>query len=568
MLAYELFLTNQGREAGFGKATPVKKIFVSLSHSNKVQIQIDNKSLEEYGGKTHPSSEELQKLLSMPLMNQPEVGLQDETTGSNASKPFLQLYGYFKNGTCTISIGKKDKDKNKDKDKEEHKFVFDFKTHAEKFVGKKPIQVRQDKKNYFIDGQLLFDAYVKSGILDSKGRISADTTKAICEKFIGFLKERTKGKTEFHTKGPFAIVVLPKDKQIIYRTSEVELTGKQKFSDSFGTPSNVFGTKTTKNAKFMSFNDKAFVINGLQGQAFYENLGISDISIKKIGFPEEKKFNIAGLDWYFLNLDDSDTEFEQTNKGIYTQLVKNYQTLQNKGRILKVICLKGKQANNQEKLEVLIDENIPTKRLTNILMLNESIKEQPLVLEEVLIHKDGKTTTWGDYIYGVRNFLSEKAVEKQYLIQIISRKARKLAFQYKAKKKQAPDINQFFSKAAFCLKLLTENHEGDKMDQNEEFANKIGKISGEYIKLKRKAKEMTHSTEDILAYSKYDRDKLRFIFQRICQSASLSKSETLKKDIESFIQNQGIETEIADAYSTKDYSYFFYKGAFSQLGGI
>lgn len=556
MLAFELFLKNQGREGGFGKAVPVKKVFVSFKPSKT--IQVDPKSLEEYGGKTTPKSEYLQKLFSMPLMNQSEVGLPDKTTGARSSKPFLQLYGYFTKGKCSISINA---------NAEDHSFTFDFETQAEQFKGKKPIQTHQDKKNYFIDKQLLFDAYVKAGILDPKGQLSADTTHVICKKFAEFLKERIKGEKDFQAKGSFILVVLPQDKPIIYHTTPGDSTNKKEFSDSFGQMVKAYGMKTTKNAKFMSFDDRAFAVNCSQGQTFYKNLGIGDNSVENIGLPPEGRFNIGGLDWYFLNLSTPKTEFEQTNKGIYEQLVKNYGILHNKEGdkgMLKVICLKGSQA----KLEVLIDENIPTKRLADMLVLNDNNYESHVqAMEETLINKDGRTTQWNDYICGVRSLLSGKGVDRYSLLQTVSKKARKLAFEYKSKKKGSADVKHFFYKAEFCLKLLTKNHGGDKMDTNEEIAYNIGEIAGQYINFKRKAKETTNSTEDILAYSKYDRDKLRFIFQRICLGTNLSKNETLKKNMESFIRGKKPKAEVNDVDSAKDYAYFFYKGVFNQLGG-
>ena len=556
MLAYELFLKNRDLNQGFGKAVPVKKIFVSFKPVKK--IEIDHKSLEEYGGKTSPKSEYLQKILAMPLMNQVEVGLPVKTTGARSAKPFLQLYGYLKKSKCTISI----KDNS-----ETHSFTFDFQTGEEQFKGKKSIQTRQDPSNYFFDNQLLFDAYKKAGILDSEGKLSPEKTQLICNKFLQFFKERITGEKDFQAKGSFIIAVLPQDKPVIYSTVPDNSVNGKEFSDSFGQQVKTYGTKTTQNAKFMSFDDRAFTVNAEQGQAFYQNLGIGDSSIEKIGLPTNSKFNIGGLDWYFLNLNAPETEFEQTNKGIYEQLAKNYQILSSKASdtgMLKVLCLKG----NQAKLEVLIDENIPVKRLADILLLDgNKYESHPLAMEDVLIHKDGKTTLWNDYIFGVRTLLSGKEFSRFSLLQIISKKARKLTFEYKFKKKIAIEVKQFFSKADFCLKLLTKNHGGNQMDVNEEIAYKIGQIAGRYINSKRKAKETTNSTEDVLAYSKYDRDKLRFIFQRICQGTSLSKSEILKNNMETFIKDKKPQSEISDSDSEKDYAYFFYKGVFNQLGG-
>jgi hypothetical protein len=121
----------------------------------------------------------------------------------------------------------------------------------------------------------------------------------------------------------------------------------------------------------------------------------------------------------------------------------------------------------------------------------------------------------------------------------------------------------FFEQSEFCLKLLT--HDGKKgliMNKNEEYAYKIGLIAGKYVKFKRDTKEANNSTNDILTYSKYDREKLRYVYRRICLGISLSKTNDNR--LEEITRLTKTE-EIEDAKANEDYSYFFYKGVFENL---
>ena len=88
------------------------------------------------------------------------------------------------------------------------------------------------------------------------------------------------------------------------------------------------------------------------------------------------------------------------------------------------------------------------------------------------------------------------------------------------------ETDDFFGKSQFCLNLLTKNESGLAMNKNEEYAYKIGVIAGKYVKFKRGNKEANNSTNDILTYSKYDRERLRFVYQRVGIGVSLSKVNT------------------------------------------
>jgi hypothetical protein len=122
---------------------------------------------------------------------------------------------------------------------------------------------------------------------------------------------------------------------------------------------------------------------------------------------------------------------------------------------------------------------------------------------------------------------------------------------------------EFFEKSQFCLNLLTNNQRGLAMNKNEKYAYKIGCIAGKYVKFKREKDDANNSTKDILTYSRYDLDRLKWVYQRVCNSIVLSKADTI--DISQSIKNDIPEEEIDDAQTREDYSYFFYKGVFQNL---
>jgi hypothetical protein len=111
-----------------------------------------------------------------------------------------------------------------------------------------------------------------------------------------------------------------------------------------------------------------------------------------------------------------------------------------------------------------------------------------------------------------------------------------------------------------------EGKKGGTMNINEDYAYKIGKIAGKYVKFKKDAKETNNSTNDILTYSKYDREKLRHVYSRICIGVNLSKTNaTSQNEVSTFIKENTPAEEIEDSKTNEDYAYFFYKGVFENL---
>ena len=70
-------------------------------------------------------------------------------------------------------------------------------------------------------------------------------------------------------------------------------------------------------------------------------------------------------------------------------------------------------------------------------------------------------------------------------------------------------------------------------------------------------------------YTKYDRDKLRHVFNRIARTTHfLDDNEPGVEELKEFITTNAPDTgAIQEADKSNDYSYFFYSGYFVTLGG-
>lgn len=102
------------------------------------------------------------------------------------------------------------------------------------------------------------------------------------------------------------------------------------------------------------------------------------------------------------------------------------------------------------------------------------------------------------------------------------------------------------------------------VNKSEVFAENIGKIARIYIDFKQKHKENDNSLSDILTYSKYDRERLRFVVKRIGLGVQLSKiNDDKKKEITEKISKLQPKEEIEDSMASKDFSYFFFKGYYT-----
>jgi hypothetical protein len=573
MLACELYLQNRDFKGGVAKVTrPIKKIFVSAK-----DIVIDDKSREEYGSELNNDNGFIQDWLSMPLNTSDAelLNLPDKRTGTRSPSPYVKIYGsYEKNKNkekIRLSINGKDR---LEKQNSKKFFVADcnLDDYSYSFSAEGDLYLSLDKKNYMNPDQQLYEKYLNSAIIDTNGSFSSTKFKEISIKFFEYVKSRPQPEFFIPRITYFEIYILPSTNKIIYNSfgkSGAEKSSNT-FIDCFGNECSQYASMSTQTAKFLSFDDPAFTINCTQKEQFYKNLDIGKESLEKINIPSNNVLKIGSLNWIFTDISHPDVNFQSFNRGIYSQLFNNYIRLNKEKDVyserinLKIICFKI----NQAKLEILLDENMTMDTMHKLFKGKE---EGYTYSFEVLIYKNDKKSKKyiiNDYLQAIRNLIHQIPVNKLRLIDIFTRLLRREIFSW-INSKNTLDATIFFEKAGFCLKtLLAISNIHEEMDLNEKYAYSIGLIAGRFIKFKRKFNEESNSLKDILTYSKYDREKLRFVFSRIGIGLNLSKASQSNVDkITNFINENQQEEEISDNNASRDYSYFFFKGVYKELGG-
>ena len=68
------------------------------------------------------------------------------------------------------------------------------------------------------------------------------------------------------------------------------------------------------------------------------------------------------------------------------------------------------------------------------------------------------------------------------------------------------------------------------MNNNEDFAYKVGIMARLYIDFKNEVEERSGSLRDLLTYSKYDREKLRFVLRRIVKESIYRRLKKVEKN--------------------------------------
>ena len=555
MLAYELFLTNKesNRTDTRGVSQPIKKIFFE---NGKVIL---DKDLEEYTSEYLERTKQLQDWLQMPLntIDQKELNLPDMRVSFAQPSPYVEVYGTVKTNknsesTLSITIGKKPNI---------IEYSLDVSTGKITETQNSKVKIKIDDENYFLKDNNLFTSYIDSGLLDKDGTINNNAFDIISRKFLEYAKTRACILTK-HGNLRFRIYILPNDSEIKVKEKEIISEGYS-FLDYFGNISSEYASTPTTTTKFLSYDDKAFTINCKQKSDFYKNLGIGKESLQKIFRPKEKTFNISGLEWTFVNISDSKYKFKDTQKGILTQLYENYKILSKGGPSeqinLKVICVRV----NQAKQELLIDENLTMKQMSKMFSEIDETKI-PFSVFEILIDKSNKNPIWNTYLYVINNFLSGNSISKEFLLMYFTKLLKHKIFDW-IKLKNNKEQLEFFSKSDFCIKyLINANITQSYLNSNEEFALRIGQIARLYVDFKQSNKDGDNSLGDILTYSKYDRERLRFVYSRISRGIQLAKVADASKDnVTKKISSLRPKEEISDEDALKDYSYFFFNGYYS-----
>ncbi len=554
MLAYELYLANKDFEGEFFKsARPIKKCFVKKSNG-KFKVNFDDTTIDEFGGSLIPNQQMLQKAWDMPTNS--HSGIPYRVTGSNSPKPYIRFYGKIDNKKIEISYGILKASVYRDENYRKPAIEANDK-----------IKVNLDKESYFIGDESLFEVYVKNGLVEEiKGKtfVSSELFKEVTEAF--FRKYKNK-RIEDVKKGNFVIYVLPKKGDIEYRKEEAETTDKSVFPDAFGNDCTAYSSGTTRTAKFLTFDDPAYTLNNKQKEYFYEEMGVGDKSLEKVEFPT-RETNIAGLTFYFLDLDNPNHQTEYRGLGFYRHIYDNYVALKgkrnkkiqsHKGSRLKIT---GVKVNNAQK-EILIDANLTLAQMENILKPEKFGENIPPHTFEVFIKKSREDTYWRDYIWAINNYLIGNKIDKKKLERIFVHKINEKLFEF-LKKKNRRDAKEFVNKTYFCMKLMCG--EDMEMENDENMAYAIGKIAGKYVGFKEKEGQSTSSLSDILTYSKYNENKLRHVYQKVCLGISLYKGDDgKKKDMEKFVKESSKNMPVKLKNPDNDYSYFFYRGVFEEL---
>jgi hypothetical protein len=596
VLAYELYLGNKGSTVNilsFSAEKPIKKIFVENG-----QITIDTKTLEQFGSNINERYKVLQDSLIMPLntSDSSALNLPDFRTSPVQANPYVEIHGYFKpRSIIHLQIQKRAADK-------ENVFeaTFDISDDSIYINAERDIPLRIENKNYYFayeekekeevvsKRKTVYEKYVESGILSKNGAFFADVFTRIAKKFFEFIRRNTAtNNNNFNTATslPFSVYILPSNSTIEYvdsghdaKTSKNKNNNNNKnnknspnFTDSFGNLVTSYGSKSTKNAKFVSFYEKAFAINCKKDKDFYRNLGIGKESLQYIFLDRHKIVNIAGFNWMFTDLNNTHYTLSQSRRGIFNQLYENFRSIGSRGQterqkaLLKVICFK----QQQQKQEILIDENLTMEHMRKLFSWVVSPgSDIPSSAFEVLIYMDGKTALRDNYLHAVKSFIKEARIPKSHLLAIFKKIMRINISKWLRKDKV--EIFDFFNRTDFCLKALSTRYDGaSDMNASEEFAYKVGKMTRSYIDFKNEVEEQTNSLRDTLTYAKYDRDKLRFVMSTVCRGINLSNAkEEYIEGIKNKISKDIPEQEISDSDAALDYSYFFFKGYFDRRNAI
>lgn len=557
MLAYELFFINKKSDINNprGGSQPIKKIFYQNG-----KVTIDEKTREGYASEYLERTQQLQDWLQMPLntIDKKELNLPDTRVSFAQPNPYVEVYGNVKTNknsesTLSITIGKKPNI---------IEYSLDVLTGKITENQNSKVKLKIDDENYFLKDNNLFTSYVDSGLLDKDGTINNNAFGIISREFLEYAKTRACSLTTLGNLR-FRMYILPNDSEIKVKEKEITTKGDS-FLDYFGNTSSEYAPTPTTTTKFLSYDDKAFTINCKQKSDFYKNLGIGKESLQKIFRPKEKTFNISGLEWTFVNISDNYYKFKDTRKGILTQLYENYKMLSkdsgpSKQINLKVVCVRV----NQAKQELLIDENLTMKQMSKMFSKIDETKI-PFSVFEILIDKSNKNPIWNTYLYVVKNFLSGNSVSKEFLLIYFTKLLKHKIFDW-IKLKNNKEQLDFFSTSDFCIKyLINTNITQSYMNSNEEFALRIGQIARLYVDFKQSNKDGDNSLGDILTYSKYDRERLRFVYSRISRGVQLAKVADASKDsVTKKISSLRPKEEISDEDASKDYSYFFFNGYYT-----
>lgn len=511
----------------------IKKVYIKFN-DKFYSIEFDNKTLDEYGDTT---TDQIFARLDAPLLS--KAKLPDERTSNRQHQVYPAIRG------AVIKNGKE--------------LVFES---SENGI---PDKLNKDINSaYLLEKEPLYKSYLKSKIIDKNYKVSPEIIKRVIAEFNSKYKNIASD-LELR-KSNLSLYLLPinaKGNNIDYKSEKAEEYSNKK------------STKMS-NAKFISVDDPAFSLN-LQSQM--KNLkkitGLNDNIFQKIVL--NRNHNISGLYWQFFKIGNQNIDLLKDIRiiGIYKLFKELYNRVSDDygtNGALKIVCFQ----QDQQKITILISENMSFPRFKKIAeKINSNVGSIGMgddFLEGAFITTKGKKKEYSFYIDIIKTIIYESKYPKAKLIDFFMRRLssdRTISLYEAIKTKTYGDINKYFKNNDYCIKLLCDDA---SMDDEQTFAFSVGKIAGRYIRFKRENDEDNNSLNSILQYSKYDAYQLKFVFTRISQGLGLSKireAEKLKmyKFIKELLPNFPDYPKNQELSTRNDLAYFFYKGAFEELGG-
>jgi hypothetical protein len=197
-----------------------------------------------------------------------KLNLINKRTGTRSPSPYVKIYGKLiinKNEKeISLRIEGKDPDNVKSKGKISFNSKLDLSTFAE--TTSRPTTANRiilniEKTKYQIGNDNLFKAYIDAGIITSEGFFENSLFNKVSTSFFEFVKKRSLPQEKYPTFSnyPFEIFVLPGTNTIKFDSQSTKSpSADNHFIDSFGNECSMYDSKTTQNAKFLSFDDLAF----------------------------------------------------------------------------------------------------------------------------------------------------------------------------------------------------------------------------------------------------------------------------------------------------------------------
>lgn len=561
MLGYELYLKNKKNiKRIVTNRFPIKKVYC---YNNSVELDVQT-ATDYDSDESEQGFSELQTILSAPLNDSDErkLNLPVQSKGTNPIPNFVKLLGSFQTTKNEIKIElttAKPKSFSAKYTSKNGEILF----NAE---GKLPLRLKLE--TYLIGEIPLLNAYIDSGIINTDLEFDSILFKKISNKIFDFASTKIPNITQRPgLKQQFEVYVLPNHNTFTVSNKK----SNESFIDSFGNSGTQYSKETTLTASFFSCDDSSFTIN-LRGKTqrdiFYKDLGISKESLEKIEIIYSDRFVIGGLKWIFSNISKGDYQFKKSSGGIFNRLYDNYRQLNNEGNPkylsqMKILCY----LESNKKFEVLIDENMTMDSMAELFVNKFAEKVHRNVLEVLIIEdkKNKKRSFYGQYVQAVRALVTGNKIEKHQLVPYLTKLVHTRIHSEKWLSENISKGNEFFKNSWNCMKILSRCYdEEDFMSPNEEFAYKIGLIAGKYVRFREQEKDHPKSVRDILIFNKYDTEKLKFVYNKVCLGVNLSNQESQLQSISEYINknNPGIMDN-----TNLDLSYFFYNGVFKNLGG-